>query len=483
MPNNQKSLQLWNEYGHYLLMAMPYADSLIVEADGCLLKDVDGNELIDLAAGQFCSIVGHNHPKLIEKISLQMKRVLHVGTQFLSPVVLEAAQKFAEVASGKLRKSLLLSTGTEANECALGIAKLYTGKTGVVGFSRGYYGLSLATKSISSIFSDSGRASDKPRTPETSGLLTPYCFRCPVNRHYPECDALCLDVGIQAAYSSPDNIAAIIVEPILSAGGMIVPPPGYMKKLKAFAQEHGALLIVDEAQTGFGRTGRWFAVEHHGVEPDILVVSKTAGGGYPVSGLITTDEIAEKISRLGFSHLASHQADPPAAAALAAVIDIVREEGLLSAAEENGRYFLSCLRQLQTHHPAIVNIRGQGLMLGIELHDPSRPKTNLASAVTLLCRSMGIHLTYTYFEPVLRITPPLTITRKQIDAAITALDESLGAAINPELQLGRLLPNNRFSRPYINHQSGNRSLRNILSRLYTTSPKYWLKTLGNVIGK
>ena len=158
---------------------------------------------------------------------------------------MEAAAKFAEVAPGKLKKSLFLSTGTEANECAISIAKIYTGKTGIVGFSRGYYGLSLATKSLSTIFKGSGRKGDLPRVPESYSVLAPYCFRCPVHTQFlPECNLACLDASVGAGLADDDNIAAVIVEPIISAGGMIVPPPGYLKALKEFAQQREALLIV-----------------------------------------------------------------------------------------------------------------------------------------------------------------------------------------------------------------------------------------------
>ena len=464
-------------------MAMPYADGLIEEARGCYLRDVDGNEILDLAAGQFCSILGHNHPKLIAKITEQMQRVLHIGTQFLSPVVLEAAAKFAEVApSKKLKKSLFLSTGTEANECAISIAKMFTGKTGVIGMSRGYYGLSLTVKSLTTIFTQSSNRGDLPRVPDTYNVLAPYCFRCPVHRTFPECNLECLEVSIESGLAGGDNIAAIIVEPIISAGGMIVPPPGYLKAIKKFAENRGALLIVDEAQTGFGRTGKWFAIEHHEVEPDILVISKSAGAGFPVSGFITTDEIAERVTSEGFSHLASHQTDPAAAAAVSAMIDVVREEGLVQAAAENGQYFKDRLLELKTRHPLVADVRGQGLMLGMELAYPDgRPSDDLGLPVTMLCKSKGVHLTFTYFEPVLRFIPPLTITREQIDFAVKALDESLSQVEGGDFSIESYLPVNRYSREYLDKLRGKRSLKRVLSRLYETSPEYWLKKLG--VGK
>jgi 2,2-dialkylglycine decarboxylase (pyruvate) len=481
MPRDTKtSLALWERYGEYLLMAMPYCDELIADAKGCMLKDVDGNEFLDLAAGQFCSLIGHNHPKLIAKLTDQLQRVLHIGTQFLSPVVMEAAEKFADVAPGNLKRSLFLSTGTEANECAISIAKMYTRKAGVVGFSRGYYGLSLTTKSLSRIFTERERHGDGPLVPSTYQLITPYCFRCPISAHYPECELRCLQTSIENSISGVDNLAAIIVEPVVSAGGMIIPPPGYLKQLKAFAHEHGALLIMDEAQTGFGRTGKWFAAEHHEVEPDILVVSKSAGGGFPVSGLITTAEIADRVAREGFVHLASHQSDPVAAAAVSALIDVVREEGLVQAADTNGAYFFNCLRQLQDRHPLVADVRGQGLMLAMELADPGAAEpagAELAVAMMALCRDKGVHLTFTYFEPVLRFIPPLTISREQIDTAIAVLDGALSRTAQKDYSLDELLPRNRFSRAFADNLGGKRTVKRLLSRLYETSPQHWVDKL------
>ncbi len=486
MTRNRKSLELWEKYGEYLLLAMPYADGLITEANGCWLRDADGNELLDLAAGQFCSLLGHNHPKLVERIVEQTRNVMHIGTEFLSPVVLEAAAKFAQVAPGNLKKSLFLSTGTEANECAIGIAKLFTGKTGVVGFDRGYYGLSLAAKSLSSIFARKGRPDSSPLVPGSERLLAPHCFHCPVHTRYPECDLLCLECSIRSQLGERDDICAIIVEPILSAGGMIVPPPGYLKALKALAEEREALLIVDEAQTGFGRTGKWFAIEHHGVEPDILVVSKSAGGGFPVSAVITSDRIANRIVSQGFSHLASHQSDPVAAAAVAAVIDVVQEEGLVERAAEMGAYFLARLRELQRRHSVIADVRGQGLMLGAEIavdSNQERDGRQLALAICGLCKQNGVHFTYTYFEPVFRFIPPLTITREQIDQAVRVLDQAITAAQSGRVSAEQVVPANPYTKFYRENSSAKKTLTRIARRLYETSPAYWVKKLAEIARK
>jgi len=265
---------------------------------------------------------------------------------------------------------------------------------------------------------------------------------------------------------------------------MIMPPPGYLKALKEFVHSHGALLIVDEAQTGFGRTGKWFGVEHHDVEPDILVISKGAGGGMPVSGFITTDEIADKVQSQGYSHLASHQLDPLSGATLSALIDIVKEERLVENATEVGTFFKARLKELQAKHSIIADVRGEGLMLGMEIVEDvasRRSAAELTLTIVALCKQKGVHLTYTYFEPVLRIIPPLIITRKEVDFAISVLDEALTETMRKDVSLENMLPKNRFSRAYIETQRGKWSVGRMISKLYETSPERWVKKISETV--
>jgi len=321
--NGRHNTEYWEKDGDYVLMAMPYADEVLVQGRSCTLRDADGKELLDLASGMFSCVLGHNHPKFVERISSQIQELLHTGTQFLSPPVFEASRKLAEVTPGDLQKTIFLSTGTEANEFAFRIAKSYTGRTGIVGLSRGYYGTSLATKSLSKLSAQ--RAKDSlPTVPESVAIpITARCVECFTGSAHP-CALPCLET-VEDWIGDWSNIAAVIAEPVLSAGGMLIPPPGYLKTLQEMARAHGALFIADEAQTGFGRTGKWFGIEHHGVEPDILTVSKAAGNGFPVSAMITTAEIAENVASKGLWHLSSHQSDPVGATAVIAVIDILRE--------------------------------------------------------------------------------------------------------------------------------------------------------------
>jgi 4-aminobutyrate aminotransferase-like enzyme len=461
------SAEYWQRYGEYVFMAMPYADEILVEASGCTLRDADGREMLDLAAGMFCSVLGHNPAGFVKRIVSQTERLLHTGTQFLSPAVLEASAKLAEVAPGRLQKSLFLSTGTEANEFAIRIAKAWTGRTSIVGLSRGYYGTSLATRSCSSLFSH--RLKDTlPVVPENIRVpITGRCDECFTDTDA-ECSLPCLD-AFQEQMGDWSNIAAIIAEPVLSAGGMLFPPNGYLKRLKEMATRNGALLIIDEAQTGFGRTGKWFAVEHHGVEPDVLTLSKSIGNGFAVAAVITTAEIADRVVADGLWNLSSHQSDPAAAAAVAAVIDGVREENLVQRAADTGRYFLGRLSDLAERQRSVQRVRGQGLMIGFDCVPPEYPDraAEAANAFMYVCRRRGLHLTYGYGGYNIRIIPPLIITRQQVDIATGIIEEALAEVLADP---GKW-KNTTATNPYTSRAYGPHPWKRLLAQLWRSTPE------------
>lgn len=473
------NMDYWQEYGKYVLMAMPYADEVLVEGHGCIVRDADGNELLDLASGMFCCVLGHNHPRFIERVVRQTQALLHTGTQFISPPVLEASQKLAEVVPGGLQKSIFLSTGTEANEFAFRLAKAYTGRTGIMGLSRGYYGTSLATKSCSSLFSHQLKDS-LPTVPENVRLpITSQCIGCFSDPSAGSCGFPCLD-SAESWIGDWSNIAAVIVEPFLSAGGMLLPPKGYLKRFRELAHKNGALFIVDEAQTGFGRTGRWFAIEHHDAAPDILTLSKSVGNGFPAAAVITTAEIADKVVEDGLWSLSSHQSDPVAAAAVSAVIDIVREEELAANATTQGMYFMDRLREISAAQPALANVRGQGLMIGFDLAPPDPDKVaETVNAFMFGCRRRGVHLTYGYGGVNFRIIPPLVITRLEIDRAIDAIDESLREAVKDPASCTDALPKN----PYTRRMFDKPSWRRIMKYWWRSSPEQWANKGGEVLRK
>jgi len=455
---------------------MPFMDGVLARCEGSWLIDVEGRRILDLAAGQFCTILGHGHPRFVEALRAELENNLHTGSQYLTECTLKALSDVAEITPSHLKKIILLSTGSEANEFALRVAKLYTGRTSTAAFDRGYYGISLATRALSSI--SDGHVEFSPKPQGSMQLIAPSCARCPLRLQYPSCDHACLSLSTRLIGDNADNIAAVFVEPIVSAGGMIYPTREYMQTLRRWTTDIGALLIVDEAQTGFGRCGTWFDCENLGIEPDILVFSKTSGNGYPSSGVAISERICERILDIGFSHLSSHQNDSLTAAAVSAVIRIVRDEGLRELARDNGAYFLEKLRGLESRHRNLGAVRGRGLMIAFELlrDDEHRsPWTEMLTPFVLACHARGVHVTYTYYEGAVRIIPPLNITREEIDFAIDTFDKTLA-----EIESGTLdAKPHAQTNPVIRGTLERSRLRRALNRMWETSPKYWMSKLKN----
>jgi len=464
-----QSLDWWRRHGAHILMATAYHDTVVVEADGCTFTDADGNEYLDLCAGQICALVGHNHPELMRRVVDQLQRLTHTSTAMLSPVVFEAAARLAGIAPGDLSTSLFLSTGAEANEYALRLAKTYTGRTGALALTKGYAGLTLATSSLTNY----GKGA-RPIVPGTGFLLTPDPTECPVGQSPLDWARDLLRQSREMNRGLLDNVAAIIVEPILSAGGLIVLPDGYLQELRALADELGALLIADEAQTGMGRTGRWFGVDHDEVVPDILVLSKGVGGGFPLSAVVTTPRIASAVMGQA-NQFSSHQSDPLAAAAGLAVMEIIESEGLVAHARDMGEYMMARLRDLSTRRPQLVNVRGRGLMVGFDVfRNPERPvaEADIGRAIEDRCHDRGVHL-QAIQKNRFRILPPLTIRQAEIDRFVDVLDEALSA-----LGAGTL-----SSRPAQNPYTAAYQARQVTGVraaahwAWTHSPQTWVKKL------
>jgi 4-aminobutyrate aminotransferase-like enzyme len=256
----------------------------------------------------------------------------------------------------------------------------------------------------------------------------------------------------------------------------LVPPPGYLKSLRDIAHANGALFIVDEAQTGFGRTGKWFAIEHHGAEPDILSLSKSVGNGFPVAAVTATAAIVDQVVGNGLWNLSSHQSDPLSAAAVLAVIDIVREEGLLARATESGNYFMDRLRDLATRRPIISNVRGQGLMIGFDLPPESQETGEMATAFMYGCRQRGVHLTYGYGNYNIRIIPPLVISRAEIDFAMEAIEGAL-KDLEEKADPQKYWPDNPHTRRLLEQHPFQR----LVSRWWRSSPETWAEKGASIV--
>jgi 2,2-dialkylglycine decarboxylase (pyruvate) len=360
-----------------------------------------------------------------------LDEVVHLNSWMLSEPVLALAERLAALFPPPLEKVVLLNTGSEANEVALKLAKMHTGRFELVGLTRSFHGLLAGIASVNFSMAHAGYG---PLLPGAFAVPAPYAYRCPVRHCDGACDCTCLEVGFELLdEQSVGSLCAFVAEPVLSAGGIIVPPDGYFRRARELCDERGMLLVLDEAQTGFGRLGMMFGFEHDGVVPDLVAVSKTLGGGFPLAATITSGAIEEDCVRKGFLHVTSHVSDPLPAAAGLAVLDVIEEEGLVGQARQRGDYLLGRLGELQTEHEQIGDVRGRGLLVGLELVEERtsrRPANALGAAVTEECLRRGLSMNIVRAGSsanCFRMAPPLTISEEEIDLGIEILDAALRA--------------------------------------------------------
>ncbi len=414
--------------------AHEFAPFIVARARGAWIETTDGQRILDFTSGQICSTIGHNHPRIVAAIQRSLAEVIHLNSWMLSEPVLALAERLAGLVPASLSKLILVNTGGEANEVALRLAKMHTGRFEIVGLTRSWHGLQAGVASLNLA---GGHAGYGPLMPGSLTLPAPYAYRCPIRHCSGTCDCSCLEAGFEVIdQQSVGSLCAVIAEPVLSAGGIIVPPPDYFQRLRALCAERGMLLILDEAQTGFGRLGSMFGFELYGIVPDILSVSKTLGGGVPIAATLTSQEIEEDCYHKGFMHVTSHVSDPLPAAAALAVIDVIEEEGLVEQARQRGAYLLARLRELQECHEHIGDVRGQGLLVGLELVEDratKKPAEALGRAVSDECLLRGLSMNIVRSTGGMlncfRMAPPLSITEREIDTAITIIDEALTAVL------------------------------------------------------
>ena len=402
---------------------------IVEKAQGCYVWDAAGKKILDFTSGQMCATVGHNHPHIVAAIKKSCDTALHLFSGMIPRSVVQLAEALARIVPKPLRKSLFVNTGSESNEAAIKMAKLCTGGFEVMGLGGSWHGV---TGNVSAVSFASDRKGYGPGMPGTFILPEPNAYRCPIKHCRDKCDLTCMKVGFDLydAQSSGAR-AAVIAEPVISAGGIIVPPEGYFDALQQETRKRGMLLIFDEAQTAFGRLGHWFAASYLKVTPDIMTVSKTLGGGIPLAGVITTDEIEEKCHRRGFSFYTSHVSDPLPSMVGLAVLETVEREHLLTRSREMGDYLAAGLKALQERHEEIGDLRGMGLLRGIELvkdRETREPHHQLGALTTERCLQLGLSMNIRRRPErgsVWRIAPPLTVKREDIDLAMTIFDQAL----------------------------------------------------------
>lgn len=419
---------------HVVRYGASFVPRIIKRAKGSYVYDEQGAAILDFTSGQMSSVLGHSHPDIVATVSEAAATLDHLYSGMLSDPVVELAQMLSQSLPEALTKVLLLSTGAESNEAAIKMAKLYTGNYEIVSFDRSWHGM---TSGAASATFSAGRRGYGPPMPGNLTLPTPNAYRSPF-RHadgtYDWESELAYGFGIVDAQSA-GSLAACLVEPILSSGGIIEPPPGYLRRLKEYCDERGMLLILDEAQTGIGRCGTMYAFERDGIVPDILTLSKTLGAGLPVAAVVTTDEIESVCHERGFLFFTTHVSDPLAAAVARTVLTVVGRDHLVDRAATLGAILGERLTGLRDRYEQVGDVRGRGLLQGIELVSDKvtkAPAETLGARVTATCLEKGLHMNIVQLPGmggIFRIAPPLTISDAELDEGLAILDDALATVL------------------------------------------------------
>ncbi|MHA1614923.1 MAG: aspartate aminotransferase family protein [Candidatus Thorarchaeota archaeon] len=406
--------------GHY------YQDPvLFVNGEGAVLEDSSGKKYIDLFAGICTTITGYNHPKYVSTIKWQAERLVYTSSLYATIPYAVLVKRLAGIAPKGLSRSFIVNSGSEAVEAALFMARKYTGNPYIIACQRAYHGRTTLARELSS-----AGWRTVPEAHPSGVRFTPfgYCYRCPFGKEHPGCDMECARYLREVIRTQTNNaIAAFIAEPIQGVGGIVQPPAEYFKIVHEIVKEYDGLYISDEVQTGFGRTGdKWWGIQHSRVEPDIITLAKGFGSGIPIGGFITRPELADDYTVAdGF---ATFGGNPLSCAAAVAVIDIIQESNYLERASKLGNELKKKLQALQEDHKIVGDVRGQGMMLGIELvkdRDTKEPAIQEMLQVMEYCREKGLLIGKGGLDNnVVRLQPPLELTSEQIDEACSILGDA-----------------------------------------------------------
>lgn len=430
---------------HVVRYGGAFTPEIIERAEGSYVYTEEGRRILDFTSGQMSAILGHAHPEIVATVRRQIGTLDHLFSGMLSRPVVELSRRLADSVGkaaaglqggdgGPLTKVLLLTTGAEANEAAVRMAKLVTGGHEIVSFAGSWHGM---TQAAAAATYSAGRKGYGPNAPGNIAIPTPNAYRP---------DFTTADGGhdwqrqLDLAFALVDaqsvgSLAACLVEPILSSGGVIEPPAGYFAALQRKCRERGMLLILDEAQTGLCRTGTWYAFQRDGVVPDILTLSKTLGAGLPLAAVLTSAEIEERAHERGYLFYTTHVSDPLVAAVGNTVLDVLERDQLDVRAAALGARLRDGLLEIQRRRPVVGDVRGRGLLQGIELVDPDDAAApaagadRIGAAVTRRCLELGLHLNVVQLPGMggtFRIAPPLTGTDEEIALGLEMLDQAIG---------------------------------------------------------
>lgn len=412
----------------------PFHPEIITHTSAQSIRSASGRMMLDWTSGQMSCLIGHGHPEVVATITHHARHLDHVFSGMLTPPAIRLAKRLTDLTPKGLDKAFFLSTGGESNEAAIRLAKFYTGRFEIVGLGGSWHGMTGVAVGAQY---HAGRAGYGPNAVGNYALPTPNAYRSIFHKPDGSYDWRTeLDYGfVMIDKQSCGSLAAVILEPILSSGGMLPLPPGYLKALKQHCEARGMLMIIDEAQTGIGRAGDMFAFQHwpedEGVVPDILTLSKTLGNGLPLSAVVASDAIATVAKEKGFLFYTTHVNDPLPTAVGDKVLEIVVRDNLVQRSRDLGAKFHAGLRDLQSRYGCIGDVRGRGLMAGVEIVADRETKAfapELGDRIATRMTELGLWAQLAVqasFSGVFRIAPPLSTTDEELEFGLAVMEQAL----------------------------------------------------------
>ncbi|PAB55545.1 aspartate aminotransferase family protein [Anaeromicrobium sediminis] len=414
----------------------PYFPLVMKSGRGAIVEDMDGNKYIDMFSSAAVLNTGHCHPKIIQAINEQIDKFIHFSTDYMySEPQVQFAEMLTKITPGDFKKKVCFGlSGSDGNDGAIKLARSYTGRTKVISFIGAYHGSTYGAISLSAI-SLNMRRKIGPLLPEIYHMPYPDCYRCSFGKKREYCLMECLEYMKTAFqnYIPSEEVAAIIIEPIAGDIGFAIPPQKYMEELYRMCKEKGILFIVDEVQQGFGRTGKWFSIEHFGIVPDVIIMGKSIASGLPLSAIVAREEIVDALNMP--AHLFTVQGNPVCAKSAIATIEVINEENLIEHSNVLGEYIKERFNFMKEKYELIGDVRGKGLSIGVELVKDRITKekdTQAAIKICYRCWQKGVILIF-LAENILRVQPPLVITREEVKAALNIIEETIQEYIDGKI--------------------------------------------------
>ncbi|GAA0719031.1 aminotransferase class III-fold pyridoxal phosphate-dependent enzyme [Clostridium malenominatum] len=406
----------------------PYFPLVIKNGRGSIIEDMDGNKYIDMFSSSAVLNTCHSHPKIVEAIKKQVDNYIHFSTDYMyaEPQV-RLGEMLTKITPGDFKKKVCFGlSGSDGNDGAIKLARSYTGRSKIISFIGAYHGSTYGAISLSAI-SLNMRRKIGPLLPEIYHMPYADCYRCAFGKSKESCSLECLEYIKMAFrnYIPPEEVAGIIIEPMAGDIGFAVPPKKYMEELYCLCKNNGILFIVDEVQQGFGRTGKWFSIEHFSIIPDVIIMGKSIASGLPLSAIIAREEIIDALEMP--AHLFTVQGNSTCAQAAIATIEVIENEHLIENSMVMGEYIKERFKRIKKRHELIGDIRGEGLSIGVELVKDRITKekdTEAAIKICYRCWEKGVILIF-LAENILRVQPPLVITKEEASTALDIIEETI----------------------------------------------------------